>query len=367
MKKNWKVRSDFARLAKYTKIFIKYWKESVFIVSFLALIIAIIFAVSVTNTQLKEAEKNAKVSLVKYNLVNSWKGTNGEVLKSFTVDISNVYLALGEDGLSILDNHDLVLKASFITNLSFNDIAVKKFGTNILAFLAVGDFETPGGVVVCDITDFTNIRIITSILVSNSISERIKVLTDNGKKIDIFTSDKNNGFVLYNYDEENNTLSAKNLGFVRNYTGIEIDADKKIICSVSKSGYVYLYNWKGELLSTISNSLSMANSVSLYGGFMVIGDRMGGVILYNVADPRNCVLLVNYNTSGDTYDAFEMDNSIFIADGINGILKVRREKFSGFTLEKQFNDGAIYNKLFYSAENGNLYAGCGKDGLRILN
>ncbi len=366
MKKSWGFRLDPAKFAKFTNFIIKYWKETVFVSSFLALILAIFFAVSITNIQLKEAEKNASINSIKYSVVNSWKGTNGEVIKSFTVDTSNVYMALGQDGFSIFDKLTLDRASSLVTNLSINDVAVKTFGTSTLAFLAVGGIETPGGIAVCDVTENTNIKVINSILTSNSICENIKLLGGEGKPLNILLSDNNSGFVYYTYDPAKNLLLQNLLGSGRNYPGIGIDADNKLICSVSKSGTVYLYNWKGELLSMISNSLSMANSVSIYSNFLIIGDRMAGAIIYNASDPRNCGYVVNYNTSGDTYDAFERDNSIYIADGINGILKVRRDKFSEFILEKQFNDGAIYNKLFYSPADDEIYAGCGKDGFKIL-
>jgi hypothetical protein len=364
MKKSWAFKIKPAELAGFIK---KYWKETVFVGSFTILILAIFFAVSVTNSQLKEAEINSKINLIKYNVVQSWRGTNVEVVKSFQADVSNVYLALGDDGFLILGNPDLKQKSSLVTNLSINDVAVNKTASGTLAFLAAGGIETPGGLLVCDITDITNIRVINSILETNVISENIKTFEHGGNVIDIIASDKDKGFILYSYDFGKNLLSTGNFGGRRDFPGERIDLNKNIICSVSKTGAVYLFNWRGELLSTVSNALSMANSVYLDEETLIIGDRMGGVVIYNIADPRNYRYIINYNTSGDTYDASELSNSIYIADGINGILKIRREKFSDFTLEKQFNDGAIYNKLYYLAEKGELFAGCGKDGLRILN
>src|SRR5208282_978923 len=115
-----------------------------------------------------------------------------------------------------------------------------------------------------------------SFLVSNEIAENIKIYSDKLNTVNILLTDYYNGFVHYIYDHNKNTITKDNLTAGRNYRGISIDANSNIICSVSKQGIVYIYDWKGGLISTISNSLSRANCVSLTGDIMFVGDRISG-------------------------------------------------------------------------------------------
>jgi hypothetical protein len=356
-------------LTDIIKIIAKYWKHILIIAGIAGFALMIYISVTVSNRQLREAEKNSNSNLNKFNLVASWKGTNGEVVRSLTTDGTNIFVAVGFDGLYIFDNAGLNFKYSFSTNYCINDIAIKSFASNTYAFLAVGTPDSDGGLIICDITDLTNIRIINSAIMSNTFIQSLCTYSDTndqGRFINIFMTDEESGFTLFSYDVLTNTLILKNTGTGRNYRGIDIDAEKGIICSTSKDGSVYLYNWKGKVLSKISNSLSMANKASFCRKSLTVADRMEGLMLFDISDPYNCVFLANYNTAGDTYDVIENGDNFFIADGINGILKVKREKQGDFMLEKAFNDGALYNKLLYSPVNDVLYAGCGKDGIKML-
>ncbi len=348
---------------------IKNWKQILVISGISSFFLLIFLAVYISNKQLREAEKNSSGNLNKFNLIASWKGTNGEVVRSLTVDGTDIYAAAGYDGFLIFDSTSLNEKYVFTTNLCVNDIFVRSFITNKYAFLAVGAPDDMGGLLICDITDYTNIRVVNSSLTSNSIVNSLSIYSgknDNGKLLNIFMTDTGKGFVHFSYDLSMNILALKDSGKGRNYKGIGVDSDNNAVFVISKNGFAFIYDWNGNLLSMISNSLSMINRVSIYGESLVVADRMGGLMLFNISDPHNCKYTASYYTSGDTYDIIENGINFYIADGINGVLKVKHEKGESFVLEKDYNDGAIYNKLYFSDSSNVLYAGCGKDGIRML-
>ncbi len=92
---------------------------------------------------------------------------------------------------------------------------------------------------------------------------------------------------------------------------------------------------------------------------------MSGVLLYDISKPSKTVPIGNYDTPGDSYDIFLVSNEINIADGINGVLKVKWNPPDTFTLLKQYHDGLIAYKV-YNSPSGNIYAVFGKDGIKIL-
>ncbi len=344
----------------------KHWKTILLFAAIFIAVFLILFIISLSNQRLKEAEINADTSVLNYNVFAGWKGTNGEVVKSLTVEGTNLYLACGYDGFYVFDYLTLNKLSSFSTDYSVNDISVKTYLTNTFAFLAVGGFNNQGGLLICSIKDLSNISIINSVLTDDLNVQSLYVVTSNDRQMDILITDNKTGYRYFSYDAEKNDLLLKKTTNPSAYTSIDIEANKKVVCVASKEGTIYIYNWEGILQSKISNSLAMPNNIFINMDTLSVADRMNGVMLYDLSSPKNPRYLTSYNTSGDTFDVLKNGDKIIIADGMNGVILVKMENNDTFTLEKQYNDGALYNKLFYIVSNDILYAESGKDGIKIL-
>ncbi len=307
-----------------------------------------------------------------FTLISEWTGTNGEVIKSLYLDSNYLYAAAGFDGLMIFDPTNLNLIGSFSTNYPFQDLIVKSVSSNKYAVAVLGSFIGKGGLLILDVTDPTNIYL-TNILISNDISgyafasypEGYDINNDAG--VNIYTADQTKGCQGYTIDWNSFMITLGKSISIKTNTSVNLLIYQQYGYLAAKDNGMFIIDLSGEkILSQMKTSISYINSMAIKNKTLIVADKMNGILFYKLEKPEKPVLIENYDTPGDANEVLPVGNDIYIADGINGVLKIKHPAQGNFILEKQFNDRSMAYKILYSKITGYLYVTCGKDGIRII-
>lgn len=341
-----------------------HWKKLSLVGAILFLFTIVTAAILSSYRQLIEAEKNVNNVKQLFTTIAVWKSASGEVVKSFSVDNENLYVAMGYDGLYVFDNITLSNKSIELSNYIINDIASIKTASNTILFLAIGNKNSSGGILICSV-ESSNISIINSNMQENINALSLDILQKDKNFVNVYISDEKKGFYCFSYDINKNSLVTKTAKEQPNIFGIDIVSSRKHIFLTDNSGNVHVFNSEGRKVGEIKNPLSMANSLFLHKNTLFIADRMNGIVIYDVSSPENPKFLDRYNASGDSYDIFVQDDDVFLADGISGVLNLKLNR-RNLLLQKNFADGSVFNRVIYYKDKNLIYVACDKDGIKIL-
>ncbi len=306
-----------------------------------------------------------------FTLIGSWSGPNQEFIDSVYVDADDTIYAVAKyDGLFILTNPGPVKAGKFQTNYyPVNDVVVNTINSKKYAFAALGVYNQNSGIIVLNVNDPTNI-IVTNALINPNLSCNaiLDFIGSAGAPVyNVYTADDNKGFQDYNV---NFTTAATALGtaMISTHPAVDIalSSDNSEVFLAAKTAGIFVVNiTTGSTIFQINNyPISSIQALSVSGNNLAAVDSLNGILIYDVASyPK---LKANYSTPGEAYDVVMNGNDIYIADGSYGILKVSWTPPSTFSLDRVYQDGAVYYKLYYSSSTGYLYAACGKSGIRIL-
>lgn len=304
-------------------------------------------------------------SLVK---VATYTGT--EVIKSVFVRGNYLYAAAGYDGLMVFSitnpsNITKITSASYQTNNPINDVVV----IDDYAYVAFGNYNGAGGVGILDVSDPSSI---SNIIISNNIpGMSASALTVSSDKKTIYVADEFSGVVMLTNVFSGTVMIEKIAANSLNGnpgTAIKIDGDYAYVAA--KDGGVYILNMTGSIsiAAQISTTISLANSIDLSDQLLVIGDRMSGVMIYDVETQNKPKYKSNYDTSGDAFDVVISGTDILVADGANGIMWISISTPTSPELEGYYTetDGLAY-QLYYSTSTAPyIYAAYGPKGLRVF-
>lgn len=299
-------------------------------------------------------------------LIASWEGTNGEVVRALAVHERKIYMAAGFDGLIVLDASNLTVTGAYGTNQPVNDVVLKSFGTNFYAFLALGSYREEGGILVLNATDLSDIYPVASLLDAGLSPAALDIVLSRNSSL-IVAADERSGLVSYRFDWVNAGLATNRFVSLNGKPAYDLFVQGNRAYVAAREEGVFIVDIPaGRVLSRIKPTLSLANSVFVSGRTLCVGDKMSGVTLYDISSPVNPRRISSYSTPGDAYDVWMIRNDIYVADGINGILKIRWHGGEKFSLLNQFSDGSLAYRLSVG-DDETVYAACGSSGLRILD
>lgn len=345
------------------KIFMR--KKTIFTLSFFIVIAFIALMVVLFPANKLDNPAGGTNGVPSFALLTNWSGTNGQVIKAITADASNIYAAAGYDGLLVFRISDMSNIGGYSTNQPVNDVVLKVISTNKFILIPLGSYNGMGGVMSVNVNDPSNI------VLSHFFEEQSKnpvavdyMLTKSGLRV--VTADDFQGFQSYVFEWTGTTVTPDKplpLG-ARATSDIAVMGNKAFIAAKDEGVFV-IDTASGRIIAHMKPSLSLANSVYITGKTLVVADKMNGIMLYDIGNPSAPRLLATYNTPGDADDAWLVNNMLYIADGINGVIKVKWTKPDKFTLQKIYNDGSIAYQLFV-AQDKKVYVACGSDGLKVL-
>lgn len=340
-------------------------KKLIFTLSFFIIIAFVALMVLLFPANKIDAPIGGTNGVPSFVLLTNWNGTNGQVIKAITADSSNIYAASGYDGLMVFRISDLSNLGSFSTNQPVNDVVLKVISTNKYLLIPLGSFNGMGGLLTLNVNDPSNIT------ATHFYEEATKnptaadyMLTKNGLKV--VTCDDFQGYQSYQVDWNNATVTPEKpvpLG-ARATSDIAVLGNKAFIAAKDEGVFV-IDTANSTIVAHLKPALSLANSVFITGKTLVVADKMNGIMIYDIGNPSSPKLLGTYDTPGDADDVWLVNDMIYIADGINGVLKVKWTPPDKFTLQKVYTDGSIAYQLFVAQDN-KVYVACGSDGLKVL-
>lgn len=340
-------------------------KKTIFTLSFIVVILFITLMVVLFPANKIDAPVGGTNGVPSFVLLTNWSGTNGQVVKAITADVSNIYAACGYDGLLIFRISDMSNLGSFSTNQPVNDAVLKVISTNKYVLIPLGSYNGMGGVMTLNVNDPSNLTVAHFYEEANKNPVAVDYMfTRNGLKM--VTADDFRGFQSYLIDWNNATVTPENpvpLG-ARAASDIAV-AGNKVFIAAKEEGVFVIDTATGKIVAHMKPSLSLANSVFISGKTLLVADKMNGIMLYDIGNPSQPKLLADYDTPGDADDAWLVGDMIYIADGINGVLKVKWTPPEKFTLQKIYTDGSIAYQLFV-AQDKKVYVACGSAGLKVL-
>jgi hypothetical protein len=346
----------FKKLLKNKKLFLII--GAVVLLAILGFFVFIVFSSQKRKPAVKVGEE---VSF--FNLTGSWVSSCGEVIKNVCLVDGKLYAAANYGGLLVLDSKSMALLGSFTNEVPVLDIIVRTNFTNRYIIAALGANNNKGGIAIFDVNSSANIFVTNSFQGEELSPQKIAAFSQDDR---IYTADNRDGMRSYKINLQN--LSINTNSFVSfnemSASGIALKGHVAFVAALEKGVYVIDLD-KNVILANLSFDLSIANSVSVSGNTLAVADRIGGIILYDISNPRRPERIANYDTPGDAYDVWMDGNDIYIADGINGILKTKWSSPDRFTLLKYYNDGSLFYKIFVSTD-GLIYASCGQGGIKVL-
>lgn len=340
-------------------------KRQIFLISVAVIVVCVVLIVLFFPKNKIDAPVNGTNGVPRFALLTNWAGTNGQTVKALTADATNVYAAAGYDGLLVIRISDMSNIASFATNQPVNDVVLKMISTNRYAFIPLGTFNGYGGFLSLNITDLSNIYATHMYLEPTRNATAIDyVLARNGVRV--VTADDFQGYQPYLVEWGGGTvtpekpvpLGAKAVSDIFVYGTVAYVAAKD-------EGVFIIDTLGGRILSHIKPALSLANSVYVEGRILLVADKMNGIMIYDIGNPTSPQLLGDYDTPGDANDVWLIRNDIYIADGINGVMKVKWTPPNKFTLQRVYTDGSLAYHL-HIAKDGKVFVACGNDGLKVL-
>lgn len=300
--------------------------------------------------------------------VGSYIGT--EVIKSVFVKGNYLYAASGYDGLIVFSitnpsNITKVTGGSYVTNHPVNDVVV----VDDYAYVAFGNYNGSGGVGILDVSDPSDI---SNIVISNNISGMsANALELSDDQETIYVADEFMGLVILT-NVHTGTVMIEQVGqnTLSGNPATTVKVDGNYAYLSAKEGGVFVVNLTGStsLAAQISTSISLANAVDISDQLLVIGDRMSGVMIYDVESQSKPRFKSNYDTSGDAFDVVLSGTDIIVADGANGIMWISiaiptSPELEGFYSE---TEGLAY-RLYYSTSTAPfIYAAYGPKGIRVF-
>jgi hypothetical protein len=302
-------------------------------------------------------------NVTNFDLVATWTGSSGEVVSSVVADNTNVYAAVGNKGLYIFSS-SLVHMYAFVSNNPIQAVAVQTVATKKYAIVGNAISSGKGGIMMINVTDLTNIQLTNYSEYANMNPNSIVV---DDVATNIFTADNLKGYQNYTNSWQT-LLNQSSYSINLNSPGVDIALGGIYIYVAHKTGGVSVINWQNNtVVAQITTTLWSANAVAVDSSIIAVGDDHG-LVLYSITgsdSPATPRYIASYNC-GPVYDIAFNGNDFFLALGSAGVQKVSRTTPTTFTLLKQYNDGASYYRLSYNTFTYNLYAACGKDGIRIL-
>lgn len=314
-----------------------------------------------------------------FNLLSSY--TNSEVIEGIFVKGNYLYAAAGYDGLMIFtvtnNTLSLVSNGQYETTTPIKDVVVIEDGTTLLALCAVGNNDNLGGVTAVDVTDPSSptnfapgagtsvqtaashdaaaiaLRDSDTVLIADSIS--------GVDEYDVTTTGANTGAVA----------AAASLSTLFNHSAVDVVANSggTYAIAAARSGGVYFVDIANtEVDAQIINPLSFANAVAVSDDTLAIGDRMGGVLIYDISTITEPTYRGIYSTTGDAFDVIISGSDVYVADGSNGVLWVDFTTITAPSLKARYTEeDQVFSDVFYSSSSGTLvYAACGAGGIRML-
>jgi hypothetical protein len=322
----------------------------------------------------KASDTNSSgASVPSFTLVTNWKSPNVSI-KSVFQNNANIY-AVSYSELIVFDDSMSQLGTFPATNI--NDLVIGGSGP-VYAYMALGTYQGSGGVFMADVTEPTNIYQTNLYKDANRSGNALAV---NSTGTIVYTADDKQGYQKYAVDlttPQFNVLVQYALNGVSPndsaYPGVDIcvDSGGTYAYVAAKEGGVFVIKIGTGVVAQITAPLTIANAVALNGNYLAVADLIGGIFIFSIGPPNSPDmpnLIGNYKTGGTAYDVAMDGNDLYIADGLNGVLKVTKTPppNTTFTLEKQYKDGSVAYKVFYSAlYTGNVYAALGKDGIVVL-
>ena len=340
-------------------------KKVVFSLSFFVVIIFITLMVVLFPANKLDTPAGGTNGVPSFALLANWTGTNGQVIKAITADESNIYAAAGYDGLLVFRISDMSNIGSFATNQPVNDVVLKVLSTNKLIMVPLGSYIGGGGILSLNVNDASNIFVTHACVDPSKNPQAIDyVLTKNGLKA--VTADDSMGYQSYLIDGNGTSVTPEKPVPLGTKAAVDIAAmGTKVFIAAKDEGVFVVDTIGGNVIAHLKPALSLANSVFITGKTLVVADKMNGVLLYDVGNPSAPKLLATYNTPGDADDAWLVHDMLYIADGINGIIKVKWSQPDKFILQKIYNDGSIAYQLFITQDK-KIFVACGNDGLKVL-
>lgn len=336
-------------------------------VSLLVLIVTLVIVVDMGKRAMETDSKRTVIGIQSFNIIGSWKSTNGVVIQGFTSDGTNLYAAAGYDGLLVFKLPAFENTFSYATNFPFNDVLFCRTEQSTSIFCSMGESNNTGGIIAFMVQPDNTIVF----------TNKIELPGINGKKLSLFTNkttsimllaDESSGVSGYSIDWNTLGLTVDPLYSINTKPVRHIiwNKDNCILANRENGFSIYNLGKPDSLVSKTKADLSMSHSTSLSGNYLAVADRMMGIMIYDISDRQKPRLLGSYDTPGDAYDVIMDGKIIYVADGVNGVLKLKYLPPVDFILEKQFNDGSIAYSLKYSKISSNLIVGFGKDGIKVL-
>lgn len=336
-------------------------------ISLVVLIVTLMIVVDMGKQAMETDSKRAVAGIQPFTVINSWKSTNGVVINGIATDGTNIYAATGYDGLIVFKLPSFTNIFSYSTNFPFNDVVFCRTEQSTSIFCSMGESNNTGGLISFLIQP-------DSTIVYSNIIEMPGI---NGTKLSLYTNktesvmllaDETSGITGFDINwntlgmapDPRYTISAKSV------RSMICNKEQCIVANRENGFSIYDLGKPNSLLSKTKADLSMAYSASISGNYLSVADRMTGIMIYDISDRMKPKLLGSYETPGDAYDVIMDGKTIYVADGVNGVLKLKYLPPVDFVLEKQFNDGSIAYSLNYSKITSNLIVSFGKDGIKIL-
>lgn len=359
------MKIDF--FAAFFKKFLQ--KPSSLRLSFIGIFIIVILLTISTNLGRKALEgKGSLLNIKNFDVVSYWKGTKGENAERFTVYKDLLLVCMGVDGIYIFDRDKLTMITNLAieTNeekLSIKDIDTLNISNNVYFITTfIGSKGKTGFAVLRE--DFFTTNVEVNIYPIDFLSPISWCIVSN--EIYVICKDKIIKKINFNGTE-----------FVeKEQFKLSIDGE----CGKIKweDGFFYIPMYENglsifkqkkdriELLSTIKNQLNYVNNCYIQKNYLVISDRMLGVMIYNVSDKTKPKLIFRYDTSGDAFDiSMPKNNEIFVTDGVNGVLKLDFNK-NQYQLSRIFKNGEIAKNLLYDEKKNRLIVSFGVSGIYLL-
>lgn len=317
-------------------------------------------------------------TLESFNIIASWYGSNGEVIKNIKIDNNYVIANSGINGIIFFDfsQKTNIIDSFRITNEEnenyiYNDFDILEISSKKYLFAALKTIKKQGAIGIYDITYLNKIR--KRIL--NKLSKQINPLAISidylNKKL--FIADEKYLLNIYDIIIETNSLNFIKLEFITNLYLYKFRSDISIkfltnfiLISANRNGAYIINPTNYNIIHHFYNPIIYVNNINFYNNNIIISDRISGVSIYKFDKKNKPTINFTYESQGDCYDSIMINYDLYIADGINGLLKLDYHKDMGYSLIKQYLENFITYSVAFDKNSFLLFLGCGKDGLKIL-
>jgi hypothetical protein len=299
-------------------------------------------------------------------VVGEWKSKIGESIESLAIHDGAIYAVSGYDGVLVfrMSVSNTPEKATnFLTNTRVRSILLSASEKPALLYAVGSDKNNNSVLQAYSLADPFDPELVYSS--SNLPGSFPNSLALSGTSV--YLGDEFNGLMEFDRITNPPQLREKRrmgIGGVR-LRAIAVDTDRKMAAvAAEEDGVIMVDLVSGKIAGRASNPLSMACTIQISNRFVAVGDRMNGIILYDMTKPDQPLILGSYSTAGEAMDIRLNNKELTVSDGGNGLVHLDISGPKNISNTWRFSCPGI---TYQSVQVSNLvFMACGADGMRII-